>query len=247
MSTNQQLLIVSILSALVACGGDNDEGGESRDSKASRDRGSELGADDDRHPDAREEREWIEEMSEDDELEPGPGEGGDSDDFIDEEEIIEVVVPDQAPPTSPAAQPVPLTVPAAIVGSWFAGAGNTTQPYDPMTQSYGTPSGSAMLFTFKADGTYSKAFRNQVSNGGCSTSLAAYEAGVAQVEGNTLRITPMTGTLSFRNTCAPSLSSDRNNAELTSETFTFSRSGDALQLVRDDGAGSVFHAVAGGR
>ena len=199
MSTNQQLLIVSMLSVLVACGGDDDSGA-SRDSTAARDRGA------DSSPDAREEREWMEEMGEDDE-------------------------------------PVALTLPAAIVGSWFAGAGDTTQPYDPLTQSYGTPSGSGVLFTFRADGTYSKAFRNQVSNGGCSTGFSAYEAGVTQVEGNTLRIIPMTGTLSYRDSCVPSLNSDRANAALESESFSFSRSGDALQLVRDDGAGSVFHAV----
>ena len=241
MSTNKRLLIVSILCVLVACG-DDDEGGESRDSTASRGRGGELGADDQRHPDAREEREWIEEMGEDDESEDIAGDGDDSDDFIDEEEIIEVA-PSALPPSQPPTKPATPGLPGVIVGSWFAGAGNTTQPYDPTTQSYGTPSGSGMLFTFRADGTYSKAFRNQVSNGGCSTGFSAYEAGVAQVEGDKLSIIPMTGTLSYRDSCVPSLNSDRTNAALESETFTFSRSGDALRLVRDDGAGSVFHAV----
>jgi hypothetical protein len=176
VSTNKQLLIVSMLSVLVACGDDD----ESRDGTTAHDRGSELGADSSRRPDAREEREWIEEMGEDDESEDAP-----------------------------ADEPAPPSLPVAIVGSWFAGAGNTTQPYDPSTQSYGTPSGSGVVFTFRADGTYSKAFRSQVSNGGCSTGLSAYEAGVAQVDGDTLRIIPMTGTLSYRDTCVPSLDSDR--------------------------------------
>lgn len=221
MSTKNKLLIVSVVIALVGCGEDSAGARPAHEEEARETSSASSGAKGDRS-DGAEEREWEEEMVDD----------GDA--FLDEEEIIH-----DSTPRAPAR----LSLPDALVGSWYAGAGLTSQPYDSSTGSYGLPSGDGVLYTFKADGTYQKAFRGQVSSAGCTTGLSAYEAGVAQLDGATLRLVPMTGSLSYRDSCVPSLSSDKPATELEEESFQYLRSGDTLELSRSDGARSVFHAV----
>lgn len=134
-------------------------------------------------------------------------------------------------------------VPDALVASWYAGAGGTSAPVDPTTGAVGPANGKGLMYELHADGTYIKAFLSTVSNGGCTTQLSATESGRMTVEGSVLTLTPAKGTVSFRSSCAPSMSSDKPSDDLHPETLTYSFVEGGLRLASPSGAASVFRRV----
>lgn len=130
--------------------------------------------------------------------------------------------------------------PSALVGSWYAGRGGTTAPYDPAAGSWGMPSGQGLVYVFEAGGRYTKAFQSYESAGGCTTGFTAFESGDLIVGGTSLVTHPTSGHMVYRATCSPELDSDTALDQLADETFTWSRDGDTLLLQRDDGAESTF-------
>jgi hypothetical protein len=132
------------------------------------------------------------------------------------------------------------TLPDVLQGSWYASSGYTSAPYDPVTGTYGTPNGSALLYEFAADGSYRKTFQSYASNGGCSSGFTAFELGLAAVSGNTLQTTPSSGHIQYSDSCAPSLDSDKPETDLSSESFSWEIVADGLLLTRSDGAASQF-------
>lgn len=136
-------------------------------------------------------------------------------------------------------------LPQGMAGSWYAGRGGTTVPYNPDTGSYGTPNGSALVYIFRDDGSYTKAFQSFVGNGRCSTGFIVTTQGTVQYDGKVLVTTPTRGQKSFRDTCAPSLDSDEPLGQegLGAERFTAKASGNSLTLTRDDGASSEFQRI----
>ncbi len=144
-----------------------------------------------------------------------------------------------------AAVALAARVPAKLVGSWYAGAGFTTAPYDSRTGTWGTPTGKGLIYVFRADGTYTKAFQSYVSNGSCTTGFTAFESGRMEVDQTTLHLTPREGKISYRDTCVPSLNSDKPLRDLKNETLSFSL-GDAprsLRLANLTGAASTFRPI----
>ncbi|MGZ3455929.1 MAG: hypothetical protein ACXVEF_40360 [Polyangiales bacterium] len=134
--------------------------------------------------------------------------------------------------------------PAAIVGSWYAGAGYTSMPYDPATGTFGTPTGQGLVYVLRADGSYTKAYQSYVSNGGCTTGMSAFESGTISVNGDRLETDPTSGSTHFSDSCAPSLDSDKPAESLAPETFTFTLEGSELVLVRSDGVTGRFRPLA---
>jgi len=133
-------------------------------------------------------------------------------------------------------------VPAPLVGSWYAGRGGTSAPYDPVSGTFGTPNGSGLVYLFAGDGRYTKAFQSYASNGGCTSGYTAFEEGALRLEGSSLVTLPSSGHLRYTDSCAPSLDSDTPTApeNLVAERFLYAVDGDQLVLQRDDGATSQF-------
>lgn len=144
-------------------------------------------------------------------------------------------------------KPESASVPAELVGSWYAGSGYTSAPYDPATGAWGTPTGKGLVYLFRADGSYTKGFQSYVSNGGCTTGFSAFEEGFAEFAGQTLTTYPQTGHVQYKDSCAPSLDSDEPVADLSAESFTWTLHPSeydptliVLDLSRSDGAMSTF-------
>jgi hypothetical protein len=139
-------------------------------------------------------------------------------------------------------------IPGALVASWYAGSGFTTAPVNPTTGAVGPADGKGLMYTFHADGTYLKAFQSTVSNGGCTTQLSATESGRVVASASELVLTPKKGTISFRSSCAPSLSSDKPNDDLQKEVLGYRFASDengavTLWLAAPSGAASAFRRV----
>jgi len=132
---------------------------------------------------------------------------------------------------------------AALLGSWYAGAGGVSAPYDPATGTFGMPNGQGLVYVLRADGTYTKAFQSYASNGGCTTGFTAFEAGAYVADASSLRTAPSSGQIQYRDTCAPSLNSDKPATELAAEQFQIQLSADQLTLVRSDGATGTFRRI----
>lgn len=134
---------------------------------------------------------------------------------------LDACISDVPPASSPAPAPggqTPLS--GTIVGDWGA---------------VGTSGG--VLYGFKADGTYVRAFRYEATNCISLSKIEISVSGVAAVAGSTLTVTPNTGTntsYDCSGTATP------KPATLTAEAFQFSfgknDSGvDTLLLTRTDG------------
>jgi hypothetical protein len=142
------------------------------------------------------------------------------------------------------------SIPAALIGSWYAGQGYTSAPYDPATGAWGTPSGKGLIYQLAADGSYQKAFQSYESSGGCTTGFTAFEQGIAVASGDQLVLTPSSGHLKYSASCAPSLDSDEPLSDLFQEHFTWSLAASeydpsepALHLQAPDGASATFRPL----
>jgi hypothetical protein len=98
---------------------------------------------------------------------------------------------------------------------------------------------------FRADGTYTKAFQSYVSNGNCTTGFTAFESGQMAVDETTVYLRPGAGKISYRDTCAPSLNSDKPLRDLKDETlsFTLDAAPRSLRLANSAGQASMFRAI----
>lgn len=134
-------------------------------------------------------------------------------------------------------------LPSELVGSWYAGRGGTSAPYDPATGSWGTPNGDGLVYLFEADGSYTKAFQSYASNGGCTTGFSAFEAGQVWMDDAMLTTHPTSGHLVFEDTCSPSLDSDEPLDSLQDETFTWELRSAELWLQRVDGPEATFQRL----
>ena len=133
-------------------------------------------------------------------------------------------------------------LPGQLVGSWYAGSGYTTAPYDPTTGQWGTPSGKGLVYVLRADGTYTKAFQSYNSNGGCTNGFTSFESGVAQTNGTQLYLHPTSGHMKVSDSCAPGLNTDQPIA-VSDELFDWQMTADGLYLQRSDGASATFRAL----
>jgi hypothetical protein len=139
------------------------------------------------------------------------------------------------------------SIPVELVGSWYAGAGYTTAPYDPGTGSWGKPSGKGLVYVFEGSGTYTKAYQSYESSGGCTVGFTAFETGSLSASGTTLVTSPGSGHMVYEATCSPELNSDTPLDGLVDETFSWALvpsesdpSVMVLWLQRTDGAESTF-------
>lgn len=139
------------------------------------------------------------------------------------------------------------SIPAGLVGSWYAGAGYTSAPYDPLSGSWGRPNGKGLVYLFEATRTYTKAFQSYESNGGCTTGFTAFESGELLVSGATLITRPSSGHLVYEATCSPELDSAEPLDDLVEETFSwqlrpseYDPAVTVLLLRSEDGAESTF-------
>lgn len=112
-------------------------------------------------------------------------------------------------------------VPADLVGSWYTGSGYTSAPYNPVTGAWGTPTGKGLVYVFRADGSYTKAFQSYVTNPPCTNGFTAFESGTLQVTATSLTARPTSGRLVVTDTCAPSLDSDDPLTGLEDEYFSW--------------------------
>ena len=141
-------------------------------------------------------------------------------------------------------------VPAGLIGSWYAGRGHTSAPYNPTTGAWGRPSGKGLIYIFNKDGSYTKAFQSYESTGGCTTGFTAFESGRFTVQGRTLTTTPTKGRMVYEATCSPSLNSDKPLEDPQKEVFTWELKPNendpsitSLYLLRSDGNGSSFNPL----
>jgi hypothetical protein len=108
----------------------------------------------------------------------------------------------------------------ALVGSWWAGRGGTSFPYDSQTGEWGTPNGGGLGFIFRADGSFTKAVLDYTSTGSCTTGYSAFEDGTVTSDGGTLVLHKASGHIEFNSTCVPSADSDKP-LTVTDETLTY--------------------------
>lgn len=139
------------------------------------------------------------------------------------------------------------SIPAGLIGSWYAGAGYTSAPYDPVSGSWGRPNGQGLVYVFEATRTYTKAFQSYESNGGCSAGFTAFESGELLVSGALIVTRPSSGNLVYEATCSPELDSEQPLQDLVEEAFSWQLRPDeydpavtVLLLRNEQGAESTF-------
>jgi hypothetical protein len=100
-------------------------------------------------------------------------------------------------------------VPANLVGEWHARRGSGSSFFNPNTGSYGAPNATIDSYKFFADGSYEHAILMQSSLYNCTIRIFGRETGSANVDGDTLTITPGPGTLEYNDNCRPNLNSKK--------------------------------------
>ena len=134
------------------------------------------------------------------------------------------------------------SIPSRLVGSWYAGSGFTSVPYNPATGQWGRPSGKGLVYIFRADGSYTKAFQSYNSSGGCTNGFTAFEHGVMQANATQLYLHPTSGQMQVRDSCVSSLNEDKP-ISVSDELFTWEFTAEGLYLQRSDGAASTFRPL----
>jgi hypothetical protein len=150
--------------------------------------------------------------------------------------------------TGSAAKPV---LPQGLVGSWVEGGPGVTVEYDPATGAYGAPSGSQLVYIFRADGSYTQQRRRYTSTAGCTLSTSSTIHGTARYEGESLVTTPVSGMSSYQDACNPAKSTDESlpSSALAAENYAVAVQRTALRLTRRDGTATDlrrFNPAAGG-
>jgi hypothetical protein len=100
-------------------------------------------------------------------------------------------------------------VPANLVGEWHARRGSGSSFFNPNTGSYGAPNATIDSYKFLPDGSYEHAILMQSSLYNCTIRIFGRETGSANVDGDTLTITPGPGTLEYNDNCRPNLNSKK--------------------------------------
>ncbi len=137
------------------------------------------------------------------------------------------------------------SVPAQLVSTWQRGTVSSINFYNPLTGTWGAPSGTGMFFKFTRDGYYEKGVLLQSSLYGCTMTFFAYNKGTMTVEGNKIVLYPAYGKIKSIDNCV-----EKNNYEkpdeLKSETLLWEHGQDeygveTLWLRYPEGNPSAFH------
>jgi hypothetical protein len=118
------------------------------------------------------------------------------------------------------------SIDGSLVGKWYTGRGGTTTGYDQTTGSY-MPAGEGLLFWFRADGTYTKAFQD-TSPGACTMGYIAFEDGTASSNGNTIALHPTKGHTQYTS-CSGAADADQP-FDVSDSSMSFVLSGGVLTL-----------------
>ncbi len=124
-----------------------------------------------------------------------------------------------AAPAAGGATSAAGSIDPGLVGTWYTSRGGTSLPYDPDTGSYGTPSGSALEFVFRADGSYTKIFQDISSGGSCTTGYRAIVDGAATSNGDSLSLHATSGHIMYIS-CSGGADTDKP-IEVQAESLTF--------------------------
>lgn len=117
-----------------------------------------------------------------------------------------------------------------LTGIWEQRGATSSAIYrDSTTGSYAAPSGNINRYTFSGDGAYEYAELAQVTNYNCSIRVFGYDKGSYSVNGNTITFTMQQHSLEYRDTCNPSLNSNKN-LPLQRSSYPFQINGDKLVL-----------------
>ena len=98
--------------------------------------------------------------------------------------------PVPAPSQSPAPNPPSGNVPAALAGTWFAGALLPRELYDPASGRWGNANGLGQMYEFAPTGSFSYWAFFRVENPGCTSEVSVYRQGTADAAGATLTLRP---------------------------------------------------------
>jgi hypothetical protein len=93
---------------------------------------------------------------------------------------------------APAPAPPAGNLPATLVGSWFSGQLLPRALYDPTSGQWGSANGLGQLYEFAADGSYTYLAFFKVELPACASEVSVYRHGSAGVEGDNLRLRPVT-------------------------------------------------------
>jgi hypothetical protein len=110
-------------------------------------------------------------------------------------------------------------IPEELVGTWYAGSGYTSAPYDGRTGQWGAPNGSGLIYVFNENGTYTKVFQSYHANGGCTNGLTAFTNGTMRVSSEQIELYADSGHIKVSDSCAPSLNTDKPIRDLEDEVF----------------------------
>ncbi len=76
------------------------------------------------------------------------------------------------------------SVPAQLVGAWYAGSVSSVDYYNPLTGAHGAPSGTGVYYKFTADGYYEKGVMLQSTLYNCTKTFYVYNQGTMTVAGD---------------------------------------------------------------
>lgn len=136
-------------------------------------------------------------------------------------------------------------VPAQLTGAWQTGTVSSVNFYNPITGSWGAPSGTGMFFKFTPDGYYEKGVLLQSSLYGCTMTFFAFNKGTMTVEGDKIVLYPTYGKIKSIDNCVQNNNYEKPD-ELKSETMLWEHGQDeygveTLWLRRPDTGPSAFH------
>ncbi len=98
------------------------------------------------------------------------------------------------PPSNGGNQPPPSggSLPAAIVGTWFAGSLLPYNFYDPNTGQWQGTNGLGQMYVFGENGEYTYTAFARTQYGTCSGEVSVYKQGTGRVQGSNLVLQPST-------------------------------------------------------
>lgn len=124
----------------------------------------------------------------------------------------------------------------ALEGKFYVGA-QAGAPFDPTTGAWNTPDGRGVVLTLRKDGSYQKASQSYASQRGCTSGSLTIEAGMAEWEGEWLKLLPFTGYVQHSDSCQPGRVVEEALRDLSAETLLVDGEGSELLLTRvADGA-----------
>lgn len=144
----------------------------------------------------------------------------------------------------PGPQPLPGTpVPAELQGAWRYGTISSVDYYDPVTGSWGAPSGTGDLFTLSADGAYERSRLLQVTTYGCESYVFIWEVGTVALTDTQLTFQPAESAVKSQ-MCTPADTEETRNT-VEGETYGWTLGPDdygetVLTLIFESGETSLY-------